>query len=62
MSEEKMKARGMYNMRNRKIYKVFSSVNISSFRTASMIPGDREVAGCLYFSKNFQEVCQWKTH
>jgi len=35
-------------LRNSKVYKIKFSNLISSLRIASMIPGDRKVAGCLF--------------
>jgi hypothetical protein len=34
---------------NNKTYKVLYTNDISSLRTVTIFPGDRKVAGCLYF-------------
>jgi hypothetical protein len=36
-----------------KFYKQEDTINISNLRIVSMIPGDREVAGCFIFSSIF---------
>ena len=38
-------------MLNNKFYKYQKSANFSNFRIVSMVPGNREVAGCFIFSK-----------
>ncbi len=39
-----------------KFYKQENAVNISNLRIVSMIPGDREVAGCFIFSSIFGDI------
>jgi len=42
--------------RDEKVYKQPDTILFSSFRAVSMIPGDRKVAGCFYFSKFCEDL------
>jgi len=42
-----------WELDKRNIYKVGNIINISSFRTVSMIPGNQSVAGCFCFFGGF---------
>ena len=43
-------------MTDKKVYKHHKIIDISNLRIVSMIPGDREVAGCFIFSRSFGGV------
>jgi len=45
-----------YILVNTNIYKVLFFFSLSSLWAVSMIPGDREVAGCFNFSSNLEGV------
>ena len=44
------------NLVRRKVYKLKSHNTINNLQIVSMIPGDREVAGCFNFFDNFGGV------
>ena len=46
-------------MHKQKAYKHLNSQIISNRKIVSMIPGDREVAGCFNFSENYGDF-KWK--